>query len=58
MKRDMEMAAAEYTLAFGPASTELAKNLSVLQCPTCCALVVEDFLSEHMAWHAVEDKRA
>jgi hypothetical protein len=26
-------------------------GLSLHQCPTCYALVVEDFMPEHLVWH-------
>ena len=31
---------------------DIAWWLSLHQCPTCFALVVEDFMPEHQAWHA------
>jgi hypothetical protein len=41
----------EYTLRTNPDHSNGYLNLSVHQCTICAALVVEDFMPEHTAWH-------
>jgi len=37
---------------------EFSGALALRQCPECCALVLEDFLPEHQAWHARSTARS
>jgi hypothetical protein len=34
---------------------EVYRWLSVQQCPECAALVVEDFMPDHLEWHRREN---
>lgn len=53
----------EYVFALGPMDREARKTegsefygqMSVHQCRLCAALVVEDFMPEHEAWHQLVD---
>lgn len=42
----------EWTVTLHAANGSLAGcGLSIHQCPECFALVVEDFVPDHQAWH-------
>lgn len=53
-EEDEELAklpATEYVVKINPEFSDKYENLSVHQCDRCRALVVEDFMPEHLEWH-------